>query len=64
MPAVSKKQFAAMEAAKHGNSTLGIPQAVGAEYADATPNPKALPPKVKKKGPMAKAMAKHRGEEC
>jgi len=43
MPAVSKKQFKAMQAAAHGKSTLGIPQDVGQEFADATPNPKQLP---------------------
>lgn len=32
MPSVSAKQHRAMEAAKHGHSTLGIPQNVGAEF--------------------------------
>lgn len=59
MPATSMNQFKAMEAARHGNSTLGIPQKVGAEFADATPNPSKLPPKApKKKSPMAMAMQK------
>lgn len=35
MPSVSGKQHRAMEAAKHGNSTIGIPQSVGAEFANA-----------------------------
>jgi hypothetical protein len=39
-----------MQAAAHGNSTLGIPKKVGQEFAAATPNPKALP----KKAPKAK----------
>lgn len=47
MPAVSRKQFAAMQAAKHGHSTLGIPASVGAEFVAATPDLKALP--VRKK---------------
>jgi len=42
-PAVSKKQYRAMQAAAHGHSTLGIPQSVGHEYVGATKNPKALP---------------------
>lgn len=32
MPSVSEKQHRAMEAAAHGNSTLGIPQKVGKEF--------------------------------
>ena len=32
MPVVSKAQNAAMHAAKEGNSTLGIPQSVGADF--------------------------------
>jgi hypothetical protein len=32
MPVVSKAQLGAMHAAKEGNSTLGIPSAVGAEF--------------------------------
>ena len=35
MPSVSAKQHRAMEAAAHGNSTLGIPEKVGKEYANA-----------------------------
>jgi hypothetical protein len=37
MPAVSGKQYRAMQAAAHGHSTLGIPQKVGKEFAEATP---------------------------
>ncbi len=57
MPAKSKKQFKAMQAAAHGKSTLGIPQDVGQEFAAATPNPSELPEQftpsklVKKKKP-------------
>lgn len=32
MPSTSGKQHRAMEAAKHGNSTLGIPPKVGADF--------------------------------
>ena len=35
MPSVSGKQHRAMEAAAHGKSTLGIPKAVGQEFATA-----------------------------
>ena len=38
MPATSGKQYRAMQAAAHGHSTLGIPQSVGKEFADATPS--------------------------
>jgi hypothetical protein len=52
MPAVSKKQLRAMQAAAHGHSTLGIPESVGKEFADATTSTKNLPErkKPKKKG--------------
>lgn len=43
MPAKSKAQFRAMQAAKHGHSTLGIPASVGAEFVAATDSAKALP---------------------
>lgn len=43
MPAVSIAQLRAMQAAKHGHSTLGIPQNVGADYVAATPSAKGLP---------------------
>ncbi len=35
MPSVSRAQNAAMHAAEEGNSTLGIPQSVGAEFVQA-----------------------------
>lgn len=67
MPAVSSRQYRAMQAAAHGHSTLGIPEKVGNEFADATPNPKALPPRVRKgaaKGsPRADVMRRRRGME-
>lgn len=50
MPARSKRQFRAMQAAKHGHSTLGIPKDVGAEFVEATPNPKKLPERKKRRG--------------
>jgi hypothetical protein len=43
VPATSQKQYAAMQAAAHGHSTLGIPRSVGLEFANATPHPSALP---------------------
>lgn len=49
MPAVSEAQRRAMYAAKAGNSTLGIPKKVGAEFVAATP-PGKLPAKAPKKG--------------
>ena len=36
MPAVSGKQYRAMQAAAHGKSNLGIPQKVGAEFVKET----------------------------
>ena len=48
MPAKSKAQFRAMQAAAHGKSTLGIPKKVGQEFASATKSPKSLPEKKKK----------------
>src|SRR5690349_15041557 len=50
MPAVSKAQNRAMQAAAAGNSTLGIPQSVGKEFAAATKSTKGLPER-KGKGP-------------
>src|SRR5258708_29365669 len=48
-PVVSKAQFGAMQAAKHGNSNLGIPASVGAEFAPSGKKmPKGLP--VRKRG--------------
>jgi hypothetical protein len=51
MPSVSQAQRAAMFAAAAGKSTLGIPQKVGQEFADADeggklPARKKAPPKV------------------
>lgn len=61
MPAKSQAQYRAMQAAAHGNSTLGIPEKVGKDFAEATPNPKALPPTVRKKGsPRAEVMRRRR----
>lgn len=37
MPATSARQFAAMQAAAHGDSRLGIPQKVAQEYIRETP---------------------------
>ena len=49
MPATSKAMFRAMQAAKHGHSTLGIPQNVGADFVAATPNPGSLPERARKR---------------
>jgi hypothetical protein len=49
MPAVSKRQFRAMEAAAHGHSTIGIPKSVGQEFASATTDEKSLPETKKKR---------------
>lgn len=38
MPAISARQYRAMQAAKAGHSTLGIPASVGAEFVAATPD--------------------------
>jgi hypothetical protein len=43
MPAKSKAQFRAMQAAAHGQSTLGIPASVGKEFVKATRSPGKLP---------------------
>ena len=40
MPSRSGPQYRAMAAAKAGNSTIGIPQDVGAEFVAATPSEK------------------------
>jgi hypothetical protein len=42
-PAVSQRQYRAMQAAAHGHSNLGISRDVGKEFADATPHPGSLP---------------------
>jgi hypothetical protein len=46
MPPVSESQRRAMQAAAHGNSTIGIPQTVGQEFSDADKGGK-LPAKKK-----------------
>jgi hypothetical protein len=43
MPAKSKAQFRAMQAAAHGKSTLGISPSVGKDFVQATSSPKSLP---------------------
>lgn len=43
MPATSQAQYRAMRAAADGDSTLGIPKRVGADFVAATPHPGALP---------------------
>ena len=48
MPAVSEAQRKAMFAAAEGKSTLGIPKAVGKEFANADPGG-TLPEKKKSK---------------
>lgn len=52
MPSVSQAQNRAMEAAAHGNSSLGIPQSVGAEFTGAQP-----PGSVSKLPPRAHSLA-------
>ena len=46
MPPVSEKQRRAMQAAAAGNSTIGIPQSVGEEFAASDPGGK-LPVKAR-----------------
>lgn len=57
MPSVSQAQRAAMFAAAAGKSTLGIPQKIGKEFADADEGGK-LPARKKPSAGMAKAFAK------
>lgn len=55
MPDVSRQQQKAMYAAKSGNSTLGIPKSVGADFiaADKAAGNPSLPAKIlKKKKPL------------
>ena len=62
MPPVSQAQRKAMWAASEGKSTLGIPQKVGEEFADADPGGK-LPAKVKKrKGGVMGILRKSKGK--
>lgn len=60
MPSVSKKQQRAMFAAAAGHSTIGIPQKVGREFANADKarGPKKLPNKVKAGKPVRSPFAK------
>lgn len=58
MPSKSAKQHRAMEAAKHGHSTLGIPQSVGQEYADADEY-ESKQPKTRKALPGRARQDKH-----
>jgi hypothetical protein len=62
MPSVSRAQQAAMHAAAAGNSTIGIPQSVGADFAaaDHARGPAKLPERVgKKKSDFHTAMQHH-----
>jgi hypothetical protein len=61
MPSVSEKQRRAMQAAAHGNSTLGIPKSVGQDFAaaDKKAGSKKLPMKKK---PVAKKPFKATGK--
>jgi hypothetical protein len=62
MPSVSRAQQAAMHAAAAGNSTIGIPQSVGAEFsaADHERGPTKLPERApKKKSDFHTAMQHH-----
>ena len=52
MPVVSEAQRRAMQAAAHGNSTLGIPAKVGKEFIAASPKGKKLPAKAPKSKPL------------
>ena len=60
MPAVSQRQFRAMQAAKHGRSTLGIPAKVGREFVAATGSAKGLP-KRKRRLTGIQDVARRRG---
>jgi hypothetical protein len=53
MPSVSEKQRRAMQAAAHGNSTLGIPAKVGREFA-------AADSAKRKRGPFKLPVTKRR----
>jgi hypothetical protein len=52
MPAKSAAQWAAMAAAAHGKSNLGIPASVGREFVEATP--------ASKRSAFARQIAKRR----
>ncbi len=64
MPAKSQAQFRAMQAAAHGRSTRGIPESVGKEFVEATPNPKALPPTVRRKGGSPRSEVMRRRQDA
>lgn len=57
MPAVSKAQFRAMQAAAHGRGTKDIPASVGRDFVDSTPNPSDLPER-KAAGGLVRARTK------
>jgi hypothetical protein len=57
MPPVSEKQRKAMAAAAGGNSTLGIPKTVGAEYMAADPG-EQLPRSAPSSAPSPKPSPK------
>jgi len=63
MPAKSKAQFRAMQAAAHGRSTLGIPKKVGQEFVSATATSyKKLPARKSKKAKPARTHRVGRGQ--
>ena len=62
MPPVSQAQRKAMWAAKAGHSTLGIPQKVGAEFADADPGGKLPTNAKKRKGGVMGILRKTKGK--
>jgi hypothetical protein len=60
MPSFTPRQHRAMEAAKSGNSTIGIPQSVGAEFSAADEaQPKGTYAEKKPKSDFSKAMRGH-----
>ena len=61
MPDVSRAQQKAMHAAAAGNSTIGIPQSVGQEFAaaDHARGPTKLPARAKKRSDFHTAMQGH-----
>jgi hypothetical protein len=63
MPDVSQRQRRAMFAAKEGNSTLGIPKSVGADFiaADAAAGNPKLPKKANPEHAKRLAAALHGG---
>lgn len=58
MPAKSKAQFRAMQAAAHGKSTLGIPVKVGKKFTAATGSYKMLPARASEPKMKARVRAK------